>query len=97
MRCVDPFADPPTLCPTAVSCVGTLYTVGGLTRDWKPIKAVYAYIAARNKWVSVGDMSIGRAWHCAEPLSSSSMFVAGGQVMNEGKASDSPLTELLLL
>ena len=92
-----PIADPPTLRPTAASCGGTLYAVGGLTRDWKPIKTVYAYIAARNQWVSVGDMSVGRAWHCAVPLSSTSMFVAGGQVMNEGKASDSPLTELLLL
>ena len=90
-------ADPPTLLPTAVSCGGTLYTVGGATRDWKLISTVYTYITARNQWVSVGDMRVGRAWHCAVPLSSTSMFVAGGQVLNEGKLSDSPLIELLLL
>ena len=90
-------ADPPTLRPTAASCGGTLHTVGGVTRDRKPIRTVYTYITAKNQWVSVGDMSVGRAWHCAVPLSSTSMFVAGGRVLNEGKASDSLLTELLLL
>ena len=90
-------ADPPTLLPTAVSCGGTLYTVGGQTRDGKFISTVYTYITARNQWVSVGDMSVGRVNHCAVPLSSTSIFVAGGLVLNEGKVSDSPLTELLLL
>ena len=90
-------ADHPTLHPTAVSCGGTLYTVGGATRDAKPIRTVYTYITARNKWVSVGDMSVGRADHCAVPLSSNTIFVAGGEVLNEGKLSNSPLTELLLL
>ena len=90
-------ADPPTLHPTAVSCGGTLYTVGGITRDAKPISIVYTYITARNQWVSVGDMSVRRADHCAVPLSSTSMFVAGGQLLNEGKVSNSLLTELLLL
>ena len=90
-------ADPPTLFSTAASCGGTLYTVGGATRDWKPISTVYTYDTARNQWVSVGNMSMGRAWHCAVPLSSTSMFVAGGKVLNEGKISNSPLTELLLL
>ena len=90
-------ADPPTLLPTAVSCGGTLYTVGGVAIDWKPISMVYAYNAARNQWVSVGGMSVGRADHCAVPLSSNTIFVAGGQVLNEGKVSYSPLTELLLL
>ena len=90
-------ADPPTLNPMAVSCEGTLYTVGGRTRDYKPISAVYSYIIARNQWVSVGDMSVGRNFHCAVPLSSNSIFVAGGIVVNEGKASFSPLAELLLL
>ena len=90
-------ADPPTLLPTAVSCGGTLYTVGGVTRDSKPISTVYTYDTARNQWVSVGDMGVGRAWHCAVPLGSTSMFVAGGRVMNEDKVSASVLTELLLL
>ena len=90
-------ADPPTLCPTVVSCGGTLYTVGGRTRDVKPISTVYTYITARNQWVSVGDMSVERVNHCAVPLSSNSIFVAGGKVVNEGKVSLSPLTELLLL
>ena len=89
-------ADPPTLSPTAVSCGGALYTVGGV-RDGKRIKAVYAYDTARNQWVFVGDMSVERIVHCAIPLSSASMFVAGGQVVNIGKISYLPLTELLLL
>ena len=90
-------ADPPTLFPVAVSCGGTLYTVGGATRVWKPISTVYTYNTARNQWVSVGDMSVGRADHCAVPLSSTTIFVAGGQVFNEGESSNSPSTELLLL
>ena len=90
-------ADPPTLRPTAASCGGTLYTVGGASRDIKPIRTVYTYNTARNQWVSVGDMSVGRADHCAVPLSSNTIFVAGGHVLNESKLSDSPLTELLLL
>ena len=90
-------ADPPTLLPTAASCGGTLYTVGGVTRDDKPISTVYTYNTARNQWVSVGDMGVGRAWHCAVPLGSTSMFVAGGHVLNGGKYTFSPLTELLLL
>ena len=49
------------------------------------------------KWVSVGDMSVGRYVHCAVPLSSNSIFVAGGRFVNKGKASLSSLTELLLL
>ena len=91
--------DPPTLCPTVVSCGGILYTVGGRTRDVKPISTVYTYITARNQWVSVGDMSVGRAGHCAVPLSRNSIFMAGGRVVNEskGKVSFSSLTELLLL
>ena len=92
-------ADTPTLRPTPVSCGGRLYTVGGRTTDDKPISTVYSYIPARNQWVSVGDMSVGRVEHCAVPLSSNSIFVAGGSVVNEGKVSLSlsSLTELLLL
>ncbi len=91
-------ADPPTLSPTPVSCGGALYTVGGRTRDGKSIStAVYTYITARNQWVSVGDMSVGRVNHCAVPLSSSTILVAGGGVVNKGKESFSSLTELLLL
>ena len=90
-------ADPPTLFLTAASCGGTLYTVGEWTRDGKPISTVYTYNTARHQWVSVGDMSVGRINHCAVPLSSTSIFVAGGQVLNEGKVSYSQLTELLLL
>ena len=90
-------ADLPTLCPTPVSCGGTLYTVGGCTRDDKPISTVYTYITARNQWVSEGDMSVGRYFNCAVPLSSNTIFVAGGNVVNEGKVSVSSLTELLLL
>ena len=90
-------ADPPTLHPAAVSCGEALYTVGGATRDIKPIRTVYAYNTARNQWVSVGDLSVGRFEHCAVPLSSYTIFVAGGRVLNEGKVSDSPLTVLLLL
>ena len=90
-------AEPPALRPRVVSCGGTLYTAGGQARDGKPISTVYTYITARNQWVSVGDMSVGRAGHCAVPLSSNSIFVAGGNVVNEGKVSLSPLTELLLL
>ena len=89
-------ADPPTLIPTPVSCGGTLYTVGGETKDGKPISTVYSYITARSQWFSVGDMSVGRVDHCAVPLSSNSIFVAGGTVANEGKESLF-LTELLLL
>ena len=89
-------ADPPTLSPTTVTCGGTLYTVGGRTKVNKPISTVYSYITARNQWVSVGDMSVGRYGHCAVPLSSSTIFVAGGGVVNEGQA-ESSSTELLLL
>ena len=97
-RCVwTRIADPPTLRPTPVSCGGILYTVGGRTRNGKPISTVYTYITARNQWVSVGDMSVGRFRHCAVPLSSNSIFVAGGNVVNEGKVSIFSLTELLLL
>ena len=90
-------ADPPTLLPTAASCGKTLYTVGGVTRDRKPISTVYAYVTARNQWVSVGVMSVGRFFHCAVPLSSNTMFVAGGRVQNKSEESWSPLTKLLLL
>ena len=93
-------ADPPTLRPTAVSCGGTIYTVGGRTKDNKPISTVYMYIPARNQWVSVGDMSVGRVEHCAVPLSSSTIFVAGGQVASDGQFTYTFLsasTELLLL
>ena len=97
-RCVwTRIADPPTLSPTPISCGGTLYTVGGHARDGKPISTVYAYITAGNQWVSVGDMSVVRYWHCAVPLSSNTIFVAGGGVVNEGKESFSSVTELLLL
>ena len=89
-------ADPPTLCPTVASCGGTLYTVGGMI-DEKPNSTVYTYNTARNQWASVGDMCVGRAGHCAVPLSSTSMFVAGGAVLNEGKDSPSSSTELILL
>ena len=71
-------ADPRTLFPTAVSFGGTLYTVGGHARDGKPISTVYSYIPAKNQWMSVGDMSVERAVHCAVPLSSNTIFVAGG-------------------
>ena len=90
-------ADPPTLSPTPVSCGVALYTVGGRTRDNKPISTVYTYITARDQWVSVGDMSVGRFGHCAVPLSSTSIVVAGGRALDEGKHTSSPLTELLLL
>ena len=89
--------DPPTLCPTPVSCEWALYTVGGVTRVGKPISTVYTYITDRNQWVSVGDMIIGRFWHCAVPLSSNTIFIAGGNVVNEGKWAYSLSTELLLL
>ena len=90
-------ADPPTLRPTPMSCGGRLYTVGGRTRDLKPISTVYTYITARNQWVSVGDMSVGRVDHCAVPLSSNTIFMAGGGFVDEGKWAYSSLTELLLL
>ena len=90
-------ADPPTLRPTTVSCGGTLYTIGGRTRNDKPVSTVYTYIPARNQWVSVGDMSVGRYLHCAVPLSSTGIFVSCGKVEIEGKWAYSSLTELLLL
>ena len=89
--------DTPTLCPAPVSCGGTLYTVGGRARDSKSNSTVYSYITTRNQWVSVGHMSAGRIHHCAVPLSSNSIFVAGGALKNEGKWAFSSLTELLLL
>ena len=92
-----PIADPPTLFQIPISCGGTLYTIGGRTRDGKPVSTVYTYITARKQWVSVGDMSVGRYGHCAVPLSSNTIFVAGGFVANEGKESVSSSTELLLL
>ena len=91
-------ADPPPLRPTAISCGGALYTVGGRTRDSKPISTVYTYITTKNQWVSVGHMNVGRVNHCAVALSGKTIFVAGGHVLNEGKVSAySRLTELLLL
>ena len=90
-------ADPPNLYPAAVSCAGTLYTVGGRVGGDKPLRGVYAYEPTRNQWVSVGDMSVGRMSHCAVPLSNASIFVAGGVVLNEGKLSFSSSAELLLL
>ena len=89
-------ADPPTLLPTAASCGGTLYAVGGGGREEK-LSMVYTYVAARNQWVFIGDMSVGRAGHCAVPLSSTSIFVAGGAVPNGDEDSSSPSTELILL
>ena len=90
-------ADPPALRPTPISCGGTLYTVGGRTRNGKSISTVHSYITARNQWVPVGDMSVRRYWHCAVPLSSNTIFLAGGKVVNEGKWVFSSLTEVLLL
>ena len=90
-------ADPPSLVPTAISCAGTLYTVGGHAGDEKPLRGVHAYDTTRNQWVSVGDMSVGSYFNCALPLSSTSIFVAGGKVLNEGKISHSSSAELLLL
>ena len=96
-------ADSPTLLPTAVSCGGALYTVGGMTREVKSSRSVHAYDTTRNQWVSVGDMSVKRCDHCAMSLSNNSMFVAGGQdrhrskQRNEGKVSFFPSAELLLL
>ena len=90
-------AGPPILAPTVVSCGGTLYTVGGVTRDETFITTVYAYITAKNHWVPVGSMSMGRMLHCAVPLSGTSMLVAGGMVQKKGKLSYCKLTELLLL
>ena len=46
-------ADPPALRPTPISSGGTLYTVGGRTRDGKSIGTVYSYITSINQWVSV--------------------------------------------
>ena len=90
-------ADPPTLHPAAVSCGGTLYIFGGKTKDRKPTSMMYTYIAARNQWVSVGDMSMARFELCAVPLNTTTIFLAGSRVLNEGKTSYSPSTELLLL
>ena len=90
-------ADPPNLDPAAVSCAGTLYTVGGDAGGDKLLRGVYAYDPTRNQWVSVGDMSVGRCLHCAVPLSNTSIFVGGGEVLNEGKISCSSSAELLLL
>ena len=90
-------ADPPNLDPAAVSCAGTLYTVGGDAGGDKLLRGVYAYDPTRNQWVSVGDMSVGRMSHCAVPLSNASIFVGGGVVLNEGKLSFSSSAELLLL
>ena len=90
-------ADPPTLRPTPISCGGTLYSVGGVKASEGMCNGVYTYIPARNQWVSVGDMSVERVDHCAVPLSSNTIFVAGGGFVNEGKWAYSSLTELLLL
>ena len=90
-------ADPPNPLPTAVSCAGTLYTVGGYAGGGKMLRGVYAYDTTRNRWVSVGDMSVGRQLHCAVPLSNASIFVGGGYVLNKGKLSYSSSAELLLL
>ena len=89
-------ADPPTLHQTSVSCRGILYTLGGVNANEEVCNGVYTYIPARNQWVSVGDMSVQRIMHCAVPLSSNTIFVAGGQ----SEYGDNPLmlsTELLLL
>ena len=90
-------ADPPTPRPIPAPCGGVLYIVGGRTRDNKLISTVYTHLTAKNQWVSVGDMSVGRVNHCAVPLSSASIFVAGKSVKNEGKYTFSSLAELLLL
>ena len=90
-------ADPPDLYPTAVSCAGTLYAVGGYAGGDKVLRGVYAYDTTRNQWVSVGDMSVERSFHCAVPLSNTTIFVGGGYVLNEGKLSHSSSAELLLL
>ena len=90
-------ADPPTLRPAAVSCGGTLYTVGGRTKDNKPISTVYTYNTAMNKWVAVGAMSVERVCHCAVPLSRTTILVAGGHVLHEGKLSTYSMTSELLL
>ena len=90
-------ADPPTLFPSAVSCGGTLYAVGGGTEDEEPDRGVYAYNIDRNQWVLVGDMSVGRYSHGTVALTSTTMFVAGGFVRDNGSFSPSPLAELILL
>ena len=90
-------ADPPTLFPSAVSCGGTLYAVGGGTMHEETVRGVYVYDTTRNQWVFVGDMSMGRYGHCAVPLSDTTIFVAGGLVRDVGGFSPSALAELLLL
>ena len=95
-------AGPPTLFPTSVSCGGTLYSVGGEQASARDElrninNCVYTYIPVRNQWVSVGDMTVGRYGHCAVPLSSSTIFVAGGFSKNGDNVLMSPSTELLLL
>ena len=88
-------ADPPTPYPSVVSCGGTLYVVGGEMNEY--FSGVYAYNTITNRWISVGDMSVGRVGLCAVPLSSTTMFVSGGFVLVEGNAAITPLTEILLL
>ena len=89
-------ADPPTLVPTAVSCGGTLYAVGGETKHEENVRGVFAYDITRNHWVYVGDMSVARFGHCAVPLGSNSLFVAGGCI-NEAPNSFLSSAELLVL
>ena len=60
----------------------------------KPISTVYTYIPDRNQWISVGDMSVGRVKHCAVPLSSNTIFVAGGLSKNGDNILKFPSTEL---
>ena len=90
-------ADPPVLRPTLVSCGGTLYSVGGGKASEGMCNGVNTYIPARNQWIAVGDMSVERAGHCAVPLSSNTIFVAGGLSINGDNILMSPSTELLLL
>ena len=96
-------ADPPTILPAAFSCAGTLYTVGGhgMTREKKPLRGVHAYDTTRNRWISAGDMSVGRVFHCAVALNDHSVFVAGGIAFTGENAMDDSVTstsaEVLIL
>ena len=61
-------ADPPTLRPTAASCGGTLYTVGGASRDIKPMHQNGVHLRHCQKPVGLcrrHECGEGRALCCA--------------------------------
>ena len=82
MNLWTPIQDPPALRSTVVSCrpiiqPHSLIAIGGI-KDGSLQKGIYKFID--NRWVEVGNMSVGRYCHAAVPVGNhgAALFIAGG-------------------